>query len=152
MTEPMFDPLVAELRNVIEQADPIPEAVLAAAKASFVWHTIDAELAELVTDSLLTAASIRTGSAARLLTFEGPGVEVEVEVADTGATRRLTGQLVPVTSATVIVRWNGGSAEAHADELGRFSVAEIPAGAVSLAITRTLDGAPRSIVTSWVSI
>jgi hypothetical protein len=152
MTEPMFDPLVAQLRNVIEQADPIPDSVLAAAKASFVWRTIDAELAELVTDSLLTAASIRSGSAARLLTFEGPGVEVEVEVADTGATRRLTGQLVPVTAATVIVRWSGGSAEARADELGRFSVAEIPAGAVSLAITSTLDGAPRSIVTSWVSI
>src|SRR6185312_17019847 len=95
MAEPAFEPLLAELRNVVDQADPIPEPVVAAAKAVFTWRTIDAELAELVADSFVTAAGTRTADAARLLTFQADDTEVEVEIAATGATRRITGQLVP---------------------------------------------------------
>jgi hypothetical protein len=152
MAEQLFDPLLAELRNVIERVDPVPESVVSAAKASFIWRTVDAELAELVTDSLLASAAVRSATGARLLTFEGPGVEVEVEIADTGKARRLTGQLVPVGPAVIVVRWNGGSAEATADEMGRFTVADVPAGAVSLAITTAGAGAERHVVTSWASI
>jgi len=150
MAEPAFDPLLAELRSVVERADPIPDAVILAAKASFTWRTVDAELAELVSDSLLSAAGVRSGAGARLLTFEGPGVEVEVEVADTGRTRRLTGQLVPVRAAAIVVRWHSGSVETQTDELGRFTIVNVPAGAVSLAITDPADR--QTVVTSWVSI
>ena len=150
MAEPATDPLLGELRRVVEKADPIPDAVVSAAKASFTWRTIDAELAELVSDSLLSSAGIRSGTGARLLTFEGLGVEVEVEVADTGRTRRLTGQLVPVGAATIVVRWSAGSVETQTDDLGRFTVADVPAGAVSLAIVDPTDR--HTVVTSWVSI
>ena len=88
--------------------------------------------------------------AARLLTFQANAVEIEVEVAATGATRRLTGQLVPPSAAAVSVRWAEGSLEAQADELGRFTVEAVPAGTVSIAITR--PGDLRPVVTSWVSI
>jgi hypothetical protein len=150
MAEPAIDPLLAELRSVVEKADPIPDAVVSAAKASFIWRTIDAELAELVTDSLFTSPGIRSDGGARLLTFEGPGVEVEVEVADTGRSRHLTGQLVPVRAATIAVRWSGGSVDTQTDDLGRFSISDVPAGAVSLAITDPAQG--HTVVTSWVSI
>src|SRR6185437_9552744 len=150
IAEPAFEPLLAELRNVVDQADPIPEPVVAAAKAVFTWRTIDAELAELVADSFVTAAGTRTADAARLLTFQADDTEVEVEIAATGATRRITGQLVPPGPAEITIRWAGGSVEARTDELGRFSADNVPALAVSLSILRR--GAGRPVVTSWVSI
>jgi hypothetical protein len=129
----------------------VPQAVLEAARAAYTWRTIDAELAELTADSALAAAGVRSSSAPRLLTFEGDGVEVEVEVAQTGSTRRLSGQLVPVGPAQVTVRWpGGGTRAAAADDLGRFAIDGVPAGSVSLAVVRA--GAEHQIVTSWISI
>jgi hypothetical protein len=150
MAEPMVEPLLRELRDVVDRADPIPGHVLAAAKAAFLWRTIDAELAELVNDSSVAGAAVRATDAARLLTFEGPGLEVEVEIAETGPTRRLTGQLVPASLARVTVRWTGGSADVDADEVGRFTAEGVPATSVRLEVYRSDDSRP--IVTSWVSI
>jgi hypothetical protein len=156
MTEPTFDPLLSEVRAVIEKADPIPEKVIAAAKGSFTWRTIDTELAELVADSSeslgadLVGAGVRGDAAPRLLTFEATGLVVEVEVAETGTNRRLVGQLVPMTAADVVVRWSTGSAATAADELGRFDVSDIPTGLVSIAVTRPGDANP--IITSWVTV
>lgn len=157
MAEPSSDPTFATLRSVIDHADPVPAAVLEAARAAYTWRTIDAELAELTadsampaTDSAMAGAGVRSSSAPRLLTFEGAGIEVEVEVAQTGQTRRLAGQLVPVGAAQVTVRWAGGTQETTADDLGRFTVEQIPAGSVSLTVQR--EGAQHPVVTSWVSI
>ena len=155
MTEPAFDPVMAEVRAVLENADPVPPAVIAAAKGSFTWRTIDSELAELVADSAdslagSVGAGVRGETAPRLLTFEAAGLAVEVEVAESGASRHLVGQLVPMTAAEVVVRWNTGSASTTADDLGRFVVSDIPAGLVSLAVRRPTDASP--VVTSWVSV
>lgn len=149
MAEPAFDPLLVQLRDVAELADPIPEAVLTAARAAFTWRTIDAELAELTADSLLAAAGVRASQAARLLTFNAPGVEIEVEVAVTGGARRLTGQLVPVASAELTVRWGDGATSTTSDDLGRFTAHDVPAGLVRIEIRRPSQ-AP--IMTSWVTI
>ena len=155
MPEPETDPTFATLRSVVDRADPVPPAVIAAAKASFTWRTIDSELAELVTDSadslsVGSGAGVRGESAPRLLTFEAAGLNVEVEVAGSGATRRLVGQLVPMTRADVVVRWNTGSTSTTADDLGRFVVTDVPAGLVSLAVQRPTEEKP--VLTSWVSV
>lgn len=150
MSEPATDPIFATLSNMIGRADPVPQAVVDAARAAYTWRTIDAELAELTADSLMATSGVRSTSAPRLLTFEGAGIEVEVEVAHTGSTRHLSGQVVPMGPAQITVRWSGGTQETTADELGRFAVDRVPAGSVSLAILRT--GADQPIVTSWISI
>jgi len=150
MAEPAFEPLLHELRDVVDKADPIPDHVLAAAKAAITWRTIDAELAELVNDSQLARGAVRATEGARLLTFEGPDVEVEVEVVESGTTRRLTGQLVPAGGARVRIRWANGSVEADADEFGRFAAVGVPAASVRIEVDRPAEARP--IVTSWVSI
>jgi hypothetical protein len=150
MTEQPTDPLLVELRSVIEVADPVPAGVVATAKASFAWRTIDAELAELVADSGLVDSSARAAAAARLLTFEAAGCTVEVEVAETGATRHLVGQLIPMERTNLTVRWPDGSRDAESDELGRFSLDDLPAGPISLTIRRADSDPP--VATSWVII
>ena len=62
----------AELKRVIGDSDPVPAEVVAAAIASRTWRRIDAELAELVYDSLVDADPVRSSRGGRRVTFEGP--------------------------------------------------------------------------------
>ena len=73
-----------------------PADVVAAAKATFTWRTIDAELAELTFDSVADTdalAGVRGGGGPRALTFEHDDVVVEVEVSEHAAGRTLVGQV-----------------------------------------------------------
>src|SRR5215204_6307751 len=83
---------------MIEETDPVPAALVGAARASFTWRTIDAELAELTSDSALDAAAVRSTRAPRLLTFTAGETTLVVQVAPLAAgqetERRLLGQLV----------------------------------------------------------
>ncbi|MGH3321959.1 MAG: hypothetical protein ACRDN9_17660 [Streptosporangiaceae bacterium] len=146
--------LLDELRTVLAMIDPVPRQVDKAARASFDWRTIDVELAELVADSAVQPfAVVRTpapDAGPRLLTFEAPGLTIEVEVADEGDERRLIGQLVPPQVADVEVRWRGGSLRGNSDTIGRFIAAPVPAGPVSVACW--LGDSPTPVVTSWVTI
>jgi hypothetical protein len=144
--------LLTRIRNVYAEIDPVPSHVLEAGKAAFAWRLIDSELAELVEDTELTPVTgVRGGSAPRLVTFEAEALTVEVEVAETGDRRRLTGQLVPPSAGEIEIRNAARAQIVAADELGRFSASDVPAGPVSLVCR--LTGAPdRSVVTSWIVI
>src|SRR3954470_17810269 len=104
--------VLAELRSVIDQVDAVPADVVAAAKASFTWRTVDAELAqlaELTFDSLVdedAGVLVRGGEQPRLLTFGAAGVEIEVEATATASGRsfRLLGQVVPPAAGQLEVR------------------------------------------------
>lgn len=144
--------LLEALRAVAGRVDPVPPEVREAARASFTWRTIDAELAELAYDSLLDddrLVGVRSSDAPRTLSFEGAGCSVEVEVAEEGDARRLLGQLVPPQTAAVEVRHPAGVVTVDADEVGRFSVAGLPAGPVSL---RCAVAGAAPLETAWVTI
>ena len=58
------EPLVAELRELFKHDDPVPPLVTELAKASLGWRRMDADLAELLGDSLLedrATAGVRGG-------------------------------------------------------------------------------------------
>lgn len=150
MTDLELDIFTARLRKVANRVDPVPPAVAAAARAAFSWRTVDAELAELTYDSRVddrALAGVR-GGGLRQLTFEAPGLSVEVEV-DDAATRRLVGQLVPAQAGTVELRHAAGSLTLAVDELGRFAAAELPTGPLSL---RCTTGGSSPIETQWVAV
>jgi hypothetical protein len=151
MTFPDDTELLADIRDVYDQLDPVPPEVVAAARGALTWLTIDADLAELTADSLIDSAAVRSAGAPRLVSFEADGLTVEVEVAETGDTRRLVGQLVPPGPAQVTVRSAGGEHTVEADELGCFAVEGIAPGPVSL-LCRLPDSPDRPVVTSWISI
>jgi hypothetical protein len=149
MTTPDDIDLLAKIREVYDELDPVPSQVLDAARGALTWLTVDAELAELTVDSLTETSAVRGNAGARLVTFEAQSLTVEVEVTETGDTRRLVGQLVPPGPAQVSVRTGNSAQTVQADSLGRFTVEGIPAGPVSL-LCRQAES--REIVTSWITI
>jgi hypothetical protein len=148
------DELLGRLGEALLAADPVPERVLAGARAAFTWRTIDAELAELVFDSATEPTGVRGGveDTARQVTFQAPGVEIEVMVIDDGS-RRIVGQLVPpaeVQIQLVSVQVSSGDSVrgATTDRLGRFVFQDVEPGPVRLSV---LGDAGRHVVhTEWV--
>lgn len=147
--------LLAQVRVMFDETDPVPEILVDAARATLSWRTIDAELAELTTDSLLEGAAVRSGRAPRLLTFTAGAATLVVEVAEhvrgAGIGRRLLGQILSPRPAEVEVRHAAGTTSVTADEFGRFRAEEVPPGPISLAC-RFGGALQPQLVTSWVTI
>lgn len=144
---PTDDELVALLGDALAAADPVPHHVVDGAKGAFTWRTIDAELAEIAFDSARDLAGVRSTGSNRELTFQAPGVEIEVMVIDE-ASRRLVGQLVPPGRHAVDLVSEDGVASVEADRLGRFTFDEIAVGPVRLVVFGE-DGAPL-VQTEWI--
>lgn len=146
------DELMEGVRGAFELLDPVPEGVLAAARASIASRVRAAALAELAHDRAgRTPAGVR-GTPVRTLTFAWTAGSVEIEVTEHGADREITGRLVPSAAADVRVRHRDlppDGIAARAEPAGLFWVPRVPAGLVSL-VFRLDDGT--SVVTSWVRL
>ena len=92
------DELEHELRRLAARQDPVPPELVQAATEAFSWRNIDAELAELVFDSLLNtdqAALVRSSPGRRLVSFQTPELTIDVEVTATASGRDVMGQITP---------------------------------------------------------
>jgi hypothetical protein len=146
------DELMSGVRDAFEVLDPVPADVLAAARASIIWRARAATLAELAHDRTGRAPAGVRGAVDRTLTFTCPGRAVEIEVAERGRHREITGRLVPSSAAVVQVRHRDlppDGITARAEPAGLFCVPDVPQGLVSL-VFRLDDGS--SIVTSWIRL
>lgn len=125
--------VLGELRDLAERTDPVPDAVLGAARAALDWRRADAELAELVAEGgpVLVRGHLE-GAGVRLLTFRAGEVEIELEVAPAGERRRVTGQVVPGEATTVEALHAFGLTSAQVDQLGRFALPDLPSGPARL--------------------
>jgi hypothetical protein len=153
--DPAERELLAQVHEMLDETDPIPEFLLEAARETYTWRTIDAELAELTGDSLLEGAPVRASRAPRLLTFTAETATVVLEVAEhvrgVALGRRLLGQILSPRSADVEVRHAEGTLSVTADEFGRFRAEAVPPGPISLAC-RFGGALQPQLVTSWVTI
>jgi hypothetical protein len=150
--------LMAAIQSGLALADTVPPEVVAAAKASFTWRTIDAELAALTFDSSgqsAELAGVRGGEhGPRALTFEYEDVVVEVEVDDAGDGRTVVGQIDPPTVEWIEVHQASASEplRLEADGRGRFRARGVGAGPFRL-LCRFRSGARfPMLLTDWVSI
>ncbi len=151
MTTSHDEELLGRLGAALEAAYPVPEDVLDAARATFTWRTIDAELAALVFDSATEALSgVRSAEGTRQMTFRSPGVEIELEVvSETG--RRIVGQLVPSQEAEIMLHHQDETLVARSDSLGRFVFPDVPPG--SMRLSCELQDVSGSVVqTEWMLI
>ena len=152
MPEEHDDELAEELRRLAARLDPVPPELLTAAAGAFAWRDIDAELAELVFDSLFDvdeATQVRGSPERRLVSFTGGGVTLDIEVTTTGPARTIMGQIVPPQRGAVDVRRQQETITIEADELGRFRSGPLPPGPLSLRL-RPAEGTP--VVTDWLAL
>lgn len=152
------EPLVAELRDLFNHDDPVPPLVTELAKASLGWRRIDADLAELLSDSLLDdAATVGVRSAGdlrplRSVRFRAGGRTVDVDIQVDGRRRTLQGQITPPLTAQVEISTTAQViASAQSDEWGRFRVSLPTGGLIRLAI-EDAPGLSAPLVTSWLTI
>ncbi|MFK8024899.1 MAG: carboxypeptidase-like regulatory domain-containing protein [Ilumatobacter sp.] len=127
------DAMLALLGEALATSDPVPDHVVDAAKGAFTWRTIDAELAELVFDSANDLAGVRSEDMDRQMTFQAPGVEIEVMVTDESS-RRLIGQLIPPAEMRIDVIAGDDITSVESDRLGRFSFDDLAPGPVRLVV------------------
>ena len=141
------DELLALLGQALAAADPPPAHVLDGARAAHTWRTIDTELAELVFDSARELTGVRSENVKRQVTFEAPGIEIEIMVVDE-ETRRLVGQLIPPQESKIELVSDHGVNSMTTDHLGRFSFDQVAPGPVRL-VVKGNDGRPL-VQTEWV--
>jgi hypothetical protein len=150
------DQVLDLLKDALRERD-VPDEVIRAAKESWTWRTIDAELAALTYDSAVDTdalAGVRGVGTIRSLTFGTAELLVEIELEPAGGEddgpSRLVGQMSPAGPATVTVERVDGrpGLELAVDELGRFRAERVSPGVVRLRIDRA--GAP--LVTDWFAI
>ncbi|HET7902452.1 MAG TPA: hypothetical protein VFL59_14820 [Candidatus Nanopelagicales bacterium] len=147
------DDFERRLRAMATEADPPPSLVYEAARAAFSLRDLDAELAELVADSLVDDPAVLTRavvSDVRMLSFECGDVVVELDVETDPLSRlvRLSGLAVGAVGAVTIVRADDRSSVDLADG-GRFVADGISPGPLRLELT-TPDG--RRVTTSWIHV
>jgi hypothetical protein len=141
--------LLGWLREAAEEADPMPEFVLEAARGAFALRRLDAELAELVRDSADERAgliAVRGEGDVRLISFETGLVAVELQVTQRGPVRDLVAQISGANVALAEVETPGrrhGTALAQ----GVVTADGVPGGLLRLHV-HTADG--HDLVTSWV--
>ena len=151
MPEP-DDLLHDRLREVLARVESPPRHLIEAAKASLEWRTVDADLAELLSDSADDpAVALRSNGAPHLLTFSSGDTVVVLEVGPERQSRRVIGQIISPAAAHVEVRHSGGVISTAADVDGRFRASAVSPGPISVSCRfDEPDRAP--IVTSWVAI
>jgi hypothetical protein len=141
------DLLLSRLREIFGRADPAPPAVLSAARDCLGWRDLDAALARLTADSLLSAAGVRGGSA-RLLSYEAGEFMIEIQASEVSGRLRILGQVVPPQPVRVRVDQPTGSIEVTADALGRFSIGDLAPGITRFACIPLSPEEP-PVCTEW---
>jgi hypothetical protein len=143
------DALLGWLGRLAEDIDPVPAEVCQSASAAFALRDLDAELAELVDDSLArpdALAGVRGDADTRMLFFQAGEVGFELQVTRLGTRYAVLGQLVGGWAAEAQVQSPDRTRTAVIDELGRFDF-EVPRGPCRLSLVR--PGRP-PVTTDWL--
>jgi hypothetical protein len=142
--------LTAALNSLYENDDPVPEAVLSAARGAFAFMDFDAELARLLDEESLSGRAVRATGDQHLLTFEAAHLTFVVEATELADGRKLVGQVMPAGPRQLYLECaDGGRTLTEVDELGRFSLPRLPAGPARLRCELP-DGT--RVVTEWGAI
>ena len=142
--------LLADLNSLYQNDDPVPAGVLEAARGAFGWANFDAELARLLDEESLSGRPVRATGDQHLLTFEAEHLTFVVEATELAEGRKLVGQVMPAGPRELWLESAGGaSASTEVDELGRFSLPQLPSGPARLRCELP-DGT--RVVTEWGAI
>lgn len=145
------DILVAQLRAVFDEVDPMPAQVAVEARALFGLRRLDEQLAELVRDSADDRGrllAVRGEGDVRLISFETGPVTVELQVTERGTARDLVAQVAGAVVVGAEVETATGRRPVPIED-SLFTLDGVPGGLLRL---RLHTGSGRDLVTSWVRV
>lgn len=143
--------LIARLRGILDEVDPMPARVAVEASALFGLRRLDEQLAELVRDSAEDRGGllpVRGEGDVRLISFETGPVTVELQVTERGPARDLVAQVVGAVVVGAEVETATGRRPVPIED-SLFTLDGVPGGLLRL---RLHTGAGRDLVTSWVRV
>lgn len=146
------DALVARLRAVASEADPVPPLVLDLARTAFVVHDLDAELAVLLVDSAEAGAEpvgVRGDGDVRLLSYEAAAVGLELQVETRDGKRTLLGQVLGARPASIVVESGDDEVAVVPDSQGLFRADGLATGRLRL---RLVTATGLTVLTPWTSV
>jgi len=146
------DTLLARLGQIADQLDPVPELTYRLAYASFQLRSLDSEIAELVEDSALDAdqlAGVRGHDDVRLLYYQASEVGIELEVTSHAGRHAVLGQVVGGADWEVRAETAAWTRPVSVDDLGRFRLADLPAGPFRV---RVESPDRPAVTTNWVTL
>jgi hypothetical protein len=150
--------LLAAYRRIGGIVDQTPPDVLIAARAAFLARDLDGEIAVLTGDSrtvetetvyMPVRAEPDPAQGRWLLTFEGGGIRVDIEVSEERGQLRLLGLLSGASNGECYLESAGNERRLDLDTLGRFVVEGVAHGPIRLRC-QSCDG--MRVTTSWVTI
>jgi hypothetical protein len=150
------EPMISQLRAIVADVDPVPPLVSAAAKAAFGWRRLDADLAELLSDTTMDAEALAlargAGAPVRSVSFSTGELTIDVDVHVDGHRRTLLGQLSPPAAVRIEVQRadDADTVTTESDALGRFRVPVAAGRPIRLRVLAGGEGP--AVETSWVSI
>lgn len=142
--------LLAALKEALEARPAVPPDFVEFGKNAYVWHNIDAELAQVTYDSSHeqhSAPSMRSETASiRALTFTSPHLTIELEVNEDS----MLGQVIPIQEVTIEIQTRtGATGTIPVDEVGYFPIRPIPDSPFRLHC-RTTDSS--DVMTVWITL
>src|SRR3954447_24325503 len=143
------DELMERLRRIANDVDGPPELVTESARAAFSTRRLDAELAELVEDSQLTAsATVRLAQPGpRLLSFATGDVTLELQVEQVRDRLALRGVAVGTQGDAEVETLTAEVHRAAIDDQGWFTVEALPVETLRVRV-ETAGGS--SVTTGWI--
>ncbi len=144
--------LLVRLGDVAAQADPVPDLVLDLARAAWETRALDAELLRLVAETTGVPAGVRSVvDQPRVLSFDGGGLLLDLQVERAGPGVRLTGQVLPWPDgggSVTVEQPDGTRTTAAVGDLGDF-VVEGLAPVLLRVHLQPVEGAP--LTTGWIA-
>jgi len=142
--------IVIDLRRIAATVDGVPDGVRDAARAAFLTRDLESEIAALIADSRYEPVRAAEPAQGRwLLSFEGGGIHIDLEIEDHHPDVRVIGQLSGVAVDDCELDTGGRAVRVDVDHLGRFIVPGLAPGPVRL---RCRVAGDRRVTTTWVRI
>ncbi|MFI5915155.1 hypothetical protein [Dactylosporangium sp. NPDC051541] len=139
------DALGTAVARVYTAVDPPPVPLLQAASELLAWRSPDAALAALLLDSAVSgeAAGVRAGpgGGSRMLSYGAGDTVLDLELTAEDGVLHVTGQVSRPVAAPLRIRHRDGTWSGTTDAVGRFTVADLPAGPLRVTWGPGPDGA-----------
>jgi hypothetical protein len=129
------------IREMFEQADPMPADLPERIRFSLAMRDLDAEVARLVEEAGAQPVGARSAEESRTITFDSRSLTIMIRIEpNTDGTSRIDGWLAPPQRRDLEMQCGATALNAASDEQGRFAFPSVQPGSVRLFVHQADDG------------